>query len=192
MKCVIIIILSLCLLLIKRYYCKPWNYLFVHPLLPDLMILYVFILKFANFLSLYQSNLKCIESYEMVVFSFNFTFAICMQPVSNPIQKEMLLNSGISRVSCALAYCIVIPLLEEVVYRGFLLTSLSSTMEWQQAVAISSVIFSAIHLSGENFLQLFIIGYLLGCSYSWTGNLSSSIVIHSLYNALTLVVSYFY
>ncbi|BAT90151.1 uncharacterized protein LOC124843449 [Vigna umbellata] len=114
------------------------------------------------------------------------------KPVSNPIQKEMLLSSGISRVSCVLAYCIVIPLLEEVVYRGFLLTSLSSTMEWPQAVAISSVIFSAIHLSGENFLQLFIIGCLLGCSYSWTGNLYSSIVIHSLYNAFTLVVSYFY
>ncbi|CAJ1978939.1 unnamed protein product [Sphenostylis stenocarpa] len=114
------------------------------------------------------------------------------KPVNNPIQKEMLLNSDISRVSCVLAYCIFIPLLEEVVYRGFLLTSLSSTMDWQQAVGISSVIFSAIHLSGENFLQLFIIGCVLGCSYSWTGNLSSSIVIHSLYNALTLVISYFY
>jgi len=132
------------------------------------------------------------ESYEMMVFSFNLTFTICLQPVSNPIQKEMLINGGISRVSCVLAYCIVIPLLEEVVYRGFLLTSLSSTMEWQQAVAISSAIFSAIHLSGDNFLQLFIIGCILGCSYSWTGNLSSSIVIHSLYNALTLVISYFY
>ncbi|KAK8464065.1 hypothetical protein PHAVU_011G114600, partial [Phaseolus vulgaris] len=114
------------------------------------------------------------------------------KPVSNPIQKEMLVNSGISRVFCVVAYCIVIPLLEEVVYRGFLLTSLSSTMEGQQAVAISSAIFSAIHLSAQNFLQLFVIGCILGCSYSWTGNLSSSIVIHSLYNALTLVISYFY
>ncbi|KAK7312797.1 hypothetical protein VNO77_36940 [Canavalia gladiata] len=110
----------------------------------------------------------------------------------NPILKEILLDSVISRVCCLLAYCIVTPLLEEVVYRGFLLTSLSSTMEWQQAVAISSVIFSAIHFSGENFLQLFFIGCVLGCSYCWSGNLNSSIVIHSLYNALTLVITYFY
>ncbi|KAG4980191.1 hypothetical protein JHK85_034149 [Glycine max] len=34
-------------------------------------------------------------------------------PVNNPILKEMLLNSDISRVSCVLAYCIVTPLLEE-------------------------------------------------------------------------------
>lgn len=117
-------------------------------------------------------------------------FAICFQPV-NPIVKEILLNSDISRVSCVLVYCIVTPLLEEVVYRGFLLTSLSSTMEWQQAVAISSIIFSAIHFSGENFLQLFIIGCVLGCSYCWTGNLKSSIAIHSLYNALTLLITYY-
>ncbi|RDY03719.1 hypothetical protein CR513_12668, partial [Mucuna pruriens] len=70
-----------------------------------------------------------------------------LKGVNNPILKEMLLNSDISRVSCVLAYCFVTPLLEEVVYRGFLLTSLASTMEWQQAVAISSVIFSAIHFS---------------------------------------------
>ncbi|GAU27604.1 hypothetical protein TSUD_271450, partial [Trifolium subterraneum] len=55
-------------------------------------------------------------------------------PVSNPILKEILLNSDISRVSCVAAYCIVTPLLEEVVYRGFLLTSLSSTLKWQNAV----------------------------------------------------------
>ncbi|KAG4385497.1 hypothetical protein GLYMA_12G111866v4 [Glycine max] len=40
------------------------------------------------------------------------------QPVNNPILKEMLLNSDISRVSCVLAYCIVTPLLEEVLFIG--------------------------------------------------------------------------
>ncbi|CAJ2655035.1 unnamed protein product [Trifolium pratense] len=114
------------------------------------------------------------------------------KPISNPILKEILLNSDISRVSCVAAYCIVTPLLEEVVYRGFLLTSLSSTMKWQNAVVTSSLIFSASHFSGENFVQLFIIGCVLGCSYCWTGNLKSSIVIHSLYNALTLLITYFY
>ncbi|KAK7263654.1 hypothetical protein RJT34_31248 [Clitoria ternatea] len=114
------------------------------------------------------------------------------KPVNIPILKDILLNSDISRVSCVLAYCIVTPLLEEVVYRGFLLTSLSSTMEWQKAVAISSVVFSAIHFSGDSFLQFFIIGCVLGCSYCWTGNLNTPIAIHSFYNALTVVITYFY
>ena len=131
-------------------------------------------------------------SFEMMLFSINLTLTMCLQAANNPVLKEMLLNSDVSRVSCVLVYCIFTPLLEEVVYRGFLLTTISTTMEWQQAVAIGSVIFSAIHFSGENFLQLLIIGCVLGCSYCWTGNLIPSIAIHSLYNALTLVITYFY
>lgn len=110
--------------------------------------------------------------------------------VNNPIVKEILQSSDIARVVCILIYCIITPFLEETVYRGFLLTSLSSTMNWFHAVAISSAIFSGAHFSGENFIQLFIIGCVLGSSYCWTGNLSSSILIHSLYNALTLLITY--
>lgn len=111
--------------------------------------------------------------------------------VNNPIVKEILLSSSISKVACILVYCLVTPLLEEIVYRGFLLKSLASNMNWQQAVLLSSAVFSAAHFSGENFIQLFIIGCVLGCSYSWSGNLCSPILTHSLYNALTLIITYF-
>lgn len=110
--------------------------------------------------------------------------------MNNPILKEMLLSSDISKAACVIVYCIITPLLEEMVYRGFMLTSLASTMNWKQAVALSAAIFSAAHFSGENFLQLFVIGCFLGCSYCGTGNLTSSIVIHSSYNALTLILTF--
>ncbi|XP_039006740.1 uncharacterized protein LOC120134377 isoform X1 [Hibiscus syriacus] len=113
-----------------------------------------------------------------------------VKDVNNPVLKEMLLRSDISKVACIIVYCIITPILEEVVYRGFMLASLASTMDWKQAVVISAAIFSAAHFSGENFLQLFVIGCILGCSYSGTGNLCSSIAIHSLYNAFTLIVTF--
>lgn len=113
-----------------------------------------------------------------------------LQEVNNPILKEILSSGPISTTSCILVYCIVTPLLEEIVYRGVFLTALSSTMKWQEAVIVSSVVFSAAHFSAENFIQLFIIGLILGCSYCWSGNLKSCIVIHSLYNALTLLITY--
>nr|TKR86040.1 uncharacterized protein D5086_0000241950 [Populus alba] len=67
--------------------------------------------------------------------------------VNNPIVKEILLSSSTSKVACILVYCLVTPLLEEIVYRGFLLKSLASTMNWQQAVLLSSAVFSAAHFS---------------------------------------------
>ncbi|KAL3509388.1 hypothetical protein ACH5RR_028789 [Cinchona calisaya] len=111
--------------------------------------------------------------------------------VNNPMLQTLLSSGSISVTACILVYCIVTPLLEEFVYRGYLLTSLSCTMKWQLAVLLSSLVFSASHFSSENFLQLFVIGCILGCSYCWTGNLYSSILIHSLYNAFTLFITFF-
>ncbi|KAF8043292.1 hypothetical protein BT93_A1586 [Corymbia citriodora subsp. variegata] len=132
----------------------------------------------------------CLLIFLVFLVSFLADRAVGPKEVNNLILKEILLSSDISRAACVLVYCIVTPLLEEIVYRGFLLTSISSTSKWQQAVLLSSAIFSAAHFSGENSLQLFIIGCILGCSYCWSGDLSTSFLIHSLYNALILIITY--
>ncbi|KAF9588147.1 hypothetical protein IFM89_007811 [Coptis chinensis] len=111
--------------------------------------------------------------------------------VNNPILKDIISSGSVSGGAVIIVYFFVTPFLEEIVYRGFLLTSLASRMKWQQAVIISSCIFSVAHFSNENSFQLFIIGCILGCSYCWSGNLSSSFVLHSLYNAATLMVTVF-
>ncbi|GJY65275.1 CAAX amino terminal protease family protein [Tanacetum coccineum] len=110
--------------------------------------------------------------------------------VNNPVLKEILLGGPLSVTGSIFVYCLVTPFLEETVYRGFLLTSLASRMEWQKAVVVSSVVFSATHLSVDNFLQLCVIGVVLGCAYCWSGSLISPFVIHSLYNALILVITF--
>ncbi|CAN8257513.1 unnamed protein product [Cochlearia groenlandica] len=106
-------------------------------------------------------------------------------------ELENIMASGVvSRIGCVGLYCVVAPIMEEIVYRRFLLSSLASTMEWRKAVVISSLVFAASHLSGESsFLQLFGIGCVLGGCYSWSGNLASSLMVHSLYNALTLLLA---
>lgn len=106
------------------------------------------------------------------------------------MQKEILSSGPIAKMAFFFLYCFITPLLEETVYRGFLLTSLcSSKMKWQQAVILSSFIFSLAHFSSDSSPQLFVIGCVLGCSYCWSGNLLSSLTIHALYNALTLIVT---
>ncbi|EYU26171.1 hypothetical protein ABFS82_08G105400 [Erythranthe guttata] len=123
-----------------------------------------------------------------LVFAASYFADSLMGPkdVNNPFLKEIISSGSSSTAACVLVYCFVTPFLEEVVYRGFLLTSLCSKMKWQKAVIISSIAFSAAHFSADNFIQLFIVGFVLGCSYCWTGNLTTSLAIHSLYNALVL------
>ncbi|KAK9146547.1 hypothetical protein Sjap_006450 [Stephania japonica] len=125
----------------------------------------------------------------LLVFLISFLADKLVGPkdVNNPMLKEILLSGTISRMACFLTYCAVTPLLEEIVYRGFLLTALASTTKWHHAVIISSCIFSVAHLSSENLVQLFVVGCVLGSSYCWSGNLTSSFFIHSLYNAVILI-----
>ncbi|XP_042485052.1 uncharacterized protein LOC122065326 [Macadamia integrifolia] len=125
----------------------------------------------------------------VLVTSFLADKIIGPKVLNNTILKEILSSGSISTMECFLIYCLITPLLEETVYRGFLLRSLTATMKWHHAVIVSSCIFSAAHFSAENSLQLFLIGCILGCSYCWSGSLSSSFVIHSLYNAVTLMVT---
>ncbi|XP_074284892.1 uncharacterized protein LOC141610615 [Silene latifolia] len=113
------------------------------------------------------------------------------EDASTQTVKEILSSGSIGQTSITLVYCIVAPFLEEIVYRRFLLASLAPSMKWHQALVVSSVVFTAAHLSGENFIQLFLIGMVLGCSYSWTGDLRSSILLHSMYNALTLLIHFY-
>ncbi|CAL5406488.1 unnamed protein product [Camellia sinensis] len=112
--------------------------------------------------------------------------------VNNPILKEILSSGSISKTACILVYCIITPLLEEIVYRGFLLTSLASKMKWYQAVAISSAVFSAAHFSVckelcSNIIKSYFVGLperqrdlLLG------GFGESGLVIHECRSRLTL------
>ncbi|XP_013598313.1 PREDICTED: uncharacterized protein LOC106306292 isoform X2 [Brassica oleracea var. oleracea] len=111
------------------------------------------------------------------------------QDVHNSELDKIIESGEVSRIGCFVLYCVVAPILEEIVYRRFLLSSLASRMELRKALVISSGVFAASHFSGEDFVQLFGIGCVLGGCYSWSGNLASSVVVHSLYNALTLLLA---
>ncbi|KAG2641829.1 hypothetical protein PVAP13_2KG223900 [Panicum virgatum] len=107
----------------------------------------------------------------------------------DPILKGILSDSPTSKLLCFFLYCVIAPLSEETIYRGFLLTALSSSMKWRDAVVMSSLAFSVAHLSGESFVQLFVIGCITGLTYCRTGTLVASFTIHSLYNAVTLYMA---
>lgn len=122
--------------------------------------------------------------------STSFSSVVFLQDVNDHILREIIVSNSLSsKVSSIFFCCFSTPLLEELVYRRFLLRSLASTMKWQNAILTSACVFSISHFSFENAIQLFLIGSVLGAVYCWSGNLASSIVTHSLYNAAILVIT---
>lgn len=82
---------------------------------------------------------------------------------------------------------ILAPLLEETVFRGFLLTTLTKFMPTWVAVLISSFGFGAAHASARDLPQLAALGTLLGFSYVRSRNLLTPMLIHGAWNGTVLV-----
>jgi membrane protease YdiL (CAAX protease family) len=81
---------------------------------------------------------------------------------------------------------VLAPLLEETLFRGFILTSLTRFMPTPLAIPLSSLFFAAAHLSARDFPVLFSIGCLLGITYVRSKNLLTPIIIHGCWNSTVL------
>ncbi|KAG5521205.1 hypothetical protein RHGRI_033681 [Rhododendron griersonianum] len=78
---------------------------------------------------------------------------------------------------------VLAPLLEETLFRGFLMVSLTKWLPTPVSVLISGAVFAVAHLTPGQFPQLFVLGTLLGFSYAQTRNLLTPITIHALWNS---------
>lgn len=85
---------------------------------------------------------------------------------------------------------VLAPVLEETVFRGFLLPSLAKVMPTPLAVALSSVAFGLVHLSPRDTPQLTALGLLLGFFYVRSRNLLTPMMIHGVWNGTVLCVLY--
>lgn len=79
------------------------------------------------------------------------------------------------------------PVFEEILFRGFLLPSLTRYMPTWGAIGLSSLIFSVAHLSFSEVLPLAVLGAILGFVYARSRNLMSSILLHSTWNSITMI-----
>ena len=107
---------------------------------------------------------------------------------SNPLLSLALEGQDI--VVLAIFYftaAIAAPFYEEIMFRGFLLPSLTRYFTAWGAIGISSLIFAVAHLNLSEVLPLTVLGIVLGIVYTRSRNLLSSMLLHSLWNSGTLI-----
>jgi hypothetical protein len=107
---------------------------------------------------------------------------------SNPILPLAL--EGRDSVALAVFFltaCVAAPVFEEIIFRGFLLPSLTRYMPVWGAIVASSLLFAIAHLSLSEVLPLATLGMVLGVVYSRSRNLLASMLLHGLWNAGTLL-----
>ncbi|CAH9123926.1 unnamed protein product [Cuscuta epithymum] len=116
---------------------------------------------------------------------------------SDPPQREadalvrllpLIGSSSISTISLLGITGILAPVLEETVFRGFLMVSLTKWLPTPLSIILSAAVFSAAHLTPAEFPQLFVLGTALGFSYAQTRNLLTPITIHACWNSGVILV----
>jgi hypothetical protein len=107
---------------------------------------------------------------------------------SNPLlylalQSQDKIALGIFFITASIAA----PVFEEIMFRGFLLPSLTRYISVWGAIIISGLIFAIAHLSLSEVLPLATLGIILGVVYTRSRNLLASMFLHSLWNSGTLI-----
>ncbi|MFQ4135059.1 CPBP family intramembrane glutamic endopeptidase [Nodosilinea sp. PGN35] len=107
---------------------------------------------------------------------------------SNPLLQTVLEEQdGVALLVFFLTAAIAAPLFEEVLFRGFLLPSLTRYLSVGWAIALSAFIFAAAHLSLSEVLPLTLLGAILGFVYTRSRTLISPMVLHSAWNSATML-----
>lgn len=87
-----------------------------------------------------------------------------------------------------LSVAVLAPLLEEFLCRGLILRGLLAHTSTARAIMWSSLIFALIHLNPWQAIPAFVLGCLFGWVYYRTGNLWTTVFMHSVNNSLAVLL----
>ena len=97
------------------------------------------------------------------------------------------------RIMIVFVAVVIAPLLEEMLFRGFVQTTIRSFFGTRNgawpAIAASSLFFAIMHENPGHWPALFVLGVCMGYSYEKSGSLFRPIFIHLFFNASSVVIA---
>ncbi len=107
---------------------------------------------------------------------------------SNPILPLALEGNDPVAIACfVFTASVAAPVFEEIMFRGFLLPSLTRYVPLGLAITLSGLTFAIAHLSLSEVIPLTTLGMIMGLVYTRSGSLLAPILLHSLWNGNTLL-----
>ena len=82
--------------------------------------------------------------------------------------------------------CVVAPIVEELAFRGYMLTRLEEVLSPTEAMVIQAALFSVLHLAPAVFISHFGLGLAFGLVTRRTGSLYPAMALHAAWNAIAV------
>ncbi|KAI3792993.1 hypothetical protein L1987_35605 [Smallanthus sonchifolius] len=106
--------------------------------------------------------------------------------VSN-VEQSIVARDPVAMALYAIVVSVCAPIWEEILFRGFLLPSLTRYMPLWCSILMSSLAFALAHFNMQRMLPLVFLGIVMGTVYARSRNLLPSMLLHSLWNAFVFI-----
>ena len=169
-----LLILVVWWLAVRRYAQNGWAALGFRPpaSIVRLSILPVILIASLGFTALYEM------AVEWVAVDW-------LMPESLPTE---MFGQGIVRVMIVASVALLIPVVEEMFFRGFLLVGLAARYGVSTGVIVSAAVFAIAHLDVRTMIPIFVAGLLFGWAYHVTKTLWVPIAAHAFQNLAALML----
>lgn len=101
--------------------------------------------------------------------------------------EDMLGITGVNAILVALMASLMIPILEEIVFRGFLQPGLSKAVGRTRGILLVAVLFTLNHHAGV-WLPIFVLALFLGILRDRSQRLLPCIIVHALHNGVQVLI----
>lgn len=121
-------------------------------------------------------------------FNLNLLPLLPSTPVTiSSVEQSILARDPVAMALYAIVVSVCAPVWEEIVFRGFLLPSLTKYMPVWCAILVSSVVFALAHFNVQRMLPLVFLGLVMGAIFARSRNLLPSMLLHSLWNGFVFL-----
>jgi membrane protease YdiL (CAAX protease family) len=96
-------------------------------------------------------------------------------------------RSGVAKAVVTVSAVLLAPLQEEFIFRGYIYGVLRRYAGVPLGILVNAALFAGIHLHAPSFGGLFVLAVCLTLAYEWTGSLLVPMVMHALFNSISVV-----
>jgi len=104
------------------------------------------------------------------------------------VQALERVDDRVFRMSVVLVACLIQPVAEEFLFRGYLYGALKRFTDRYFSAIVVSVVFAAVHMHVPALVPLFILAIVLTIAYEMTGSLWVPVTIHVLFNVGNVIL----
>lgn len=119
---------------------------------------------------------------------------VSLLPLDNIIGNYEMTSSSLLRGNLfiqILSLAVIVPLAEELIYRGLVFSRMRKLMDVKIAMVMTSVLFGIFHFNLLQGVYAFLLSILLICIYLRYQSVFACVIIHAVANLISVLSSYF-